>query len=179
MSDILYAEILDGKEMEMSRPNKNHIKVTGNLYHYLYEQFDDGRYTIVLEPNLYLDDNNLFFPDIVICREEIVQSSGIYDPPELVVEILSPSTSKIDKQFKFNKYFDFGILEYWIVEPNTGMIDVYYERKLWDSFHYVTDEHYNQLSSKQKELVRTKVKSCVFPNMELELKNAFRKINIM
>ena len=48
-----------------------------------------------------------------------------HGPPELVVEVLSPSTAKRDKTEKFDLYEAQGVGEYWIVEPRDGLIEVY------------------------------------------------------
>jgi len=45
MNDLFYSEVWNGKEMEMSSPGWNHNRVSGNIYHYLYDQFD-GDYII-------------------------------------------------------------------------------------------------------------------------------------
>jgi Uma2 family endonuclease len=175
--DIMYAEILDGIEMKMSRPQYDHIRVAGNIFHYLFNQFRD-KYIIVPEPNLYIGDNDLFFPDIAICREEILLNNGIYEPPELIMEVLSPSTQGKDKKYKFDKYFDFGVKEYWLIGPRDGIVDVYVDRKLWDTFGYVTADSYKVLSEDQREGVRTHVKSCVFPDLELKLEDVFFRADV-
>jgi len=178
MMDIMYAEILNGIKVKMSRPKLNHIKATGNIHHYLYSQFRE-KYVIIIEPNLYIGEKDLFFPDLVICREEIVKEDGIYEPPELIIEILSPSTHNKDKQYKFHKYFDFGVKEYWLVEPNSGIVDIYADRELWDTFRYVTESDYKMLSDDQKEDIKTHVKSNVFPDLELKLEDVFYKVKII
>ena len=156
MNDLLHTEVWNGKEMEMSSPGRNHNRVSMNISHYLYDQFD-GEYLIVQEPNLYISESLRFIPDLVICRSDIVQENGIYEAPDVIIEILSASTGNVDKRFKFDSYFDFGVKEYWLVEPLGRFVDVYVDRKLWNSFHYATDDEYKTLSSAQKERIVTKV----------------------
>ena len=175
MNDLFYSEVWNGKEMEMSSPGWNHNRVSGNIYRYLYDQFD-GDYIITQEPNLHISDKLRFIPDIVICRSEIIQNNGIYEAPELIIEILSTSTGNVDKRFKFDSYFDFGVKEYWLVEPLGRFVDVYVDRKLWNSFHYATDDVYKILSSAQKERIVTKMESFTFGSIELELKNIFKGV---
>ena len=175
--DTMYAEILNGVKVRMSRPKINHIKVTKNISRYLFDQFND-KYIILIEPNLYISEKDIFFPDLVICHEDIIKDDGVYGPPELVIEILSPSTHNNDKKYKFDKYFEFGVKEYWLIDPDSGYIDVYVDKKLWDTFRYVDNNTYLMFSDEQKQNVKTKVKSSIFPNLDLELEYVFYKVNI-
>lgn len=61
--------------------------------------------------DVYLDAQNAFQPDIVFVSTERLHT------PDLIVEILSPATSKLDKQQKKNVYERCGVKEYWIIDP--------------------------------------------------------------
>lgn len=65
-------------------------------------------------------------PDIVVyCDKSKLTESGARGAPDLVVEILSPSTSRRDQREKFNLYEKHGVREYWIVDPGNRAIQVY------------------------------------------------------
>lgn len=65
-------------------------------------------------------------PDlVVVCNPNKIGDKRIIGSPDLVVEILSPSTAKIDKLVKYNRYEKAGIKEYWIVDPIHESIDAY------------------------------------------------------
>lgn len=67
-------------------------------------------------------------PDIVLVnrkRIDILSNRGIEGAPDLVVEILSPSSLKRDKIDKQKVYASYNVPEYWIVEPKLGIIEVY------------------------------------------------------
>jgi Uma2 family endonuclease len=65
-------------------------------------------------------------PDlIVVCDPNKIGDKRIIGSPDLVVEVLSPSTAKKDRLVKFNRYQKAGIKEYWIVDPVNEFIDVY------------------------------------------------------
>ncbi|MFE8698473.1 Uma2 family endonuclease [Cytobacillus sp. FJAT-53684] len=67
-------------------------------------------------------------PDLVLIhrkRMEIISKRGIEGAPDLVVEILSPSSLKRDKIDKIKSYAHFGIPEFWIVDPDTGVLEQY------------------------------------------------------
>jgi len=72
-------------------------------------------------------DDTVVQPDLsVICDpKKLENGKGCKGAPDLVIEILSPSTTKRDKMIKFNKYLDAGVREYWIVDGEVGLIEVY------------------------------------------------------
>lgn len=65
-------------------------------------------------------------PDvIVVCDPNKIGDKNIIGGPDLVVEVLSPSTAKNDRLIKFNSYEKAGVQEYWIVDPYNQSIEVY------------------------------------------------------
>ena len=65
-------------------------------------------------------------PDLVIvCDESKLNETGCKGAPDMVVEILSPSTSRYDRTYKFNAYKKAGIREYWVVDPETKTLAVH------------------------------------------------------
>ncbi|MFZ3588511.1 Uma2 family endonuclease [Bacillus sp. DJP31] len=69
-------------------------------------------------------------PDlVVVCDTSKIGNKRIVDSPDLVVEVLSPSTAKKDKLVKFNRYERADIKEYWIVDPIHETVDVYFLNK--------------------------------------------------
>jgi Uma2 family endonuclease len=57
-------------------------------------------------------------PDVVVVRADAPQQRAKARDVALVVEILSPSTRKVDLQVKANEYAEAGIPHYWIVDPD-------------------------------------------------------------
>ena len=79
-------------------------------------------------------------PDIVVvCDPEKLDDKGCKGSPDLIVEILSPSTARMDMTVKFNLYQHFGVKEYWIVHPKDQTILVF---KLLESGLYGVPECY-------------------------------------
>ncbi len=78
--------------------------------------------------DVYLDDLNVVQPDLLFvskARSSILQSDGVRGAPDLVIEILSPSTARLDLESKRNVYARSGVIEMWIVVPETRQIQIY------------------------------------------------------
>ena len=82
--------------------------------------------------NLYLFNDsigkcrNIYQPDIMVCCDENkITKRGYEGVPDLIVEIISRSTSGYDYNEKYDNYIKYGVLEYWIVDPLKNKIFVY------------------------------------------------------
>ncbi|HHY21422.1 MAG TPA: Uma2 family endonuclease, partial [Bacilli bacterium] len=65
-------------------------------------------------------------PDlVVVCDKDKITTRNIVGAPDLVIEILSPSTARNDRVTKFHRYEKAGVKEYWIVDPLNEYIEVY------------------------------------------------------
>ena len=70
------------------------------------------------------NEETVFEPDIVVICDKTKFVRNIYcGPPDLVVEILSPSTAHKDKKLKFQKYLKAGVPEYWIIDPYRNTLE--------------------------------------------------------
>jgi len=57
-------------------------------------------------------------PDLtIICEKSKLAKTGYIGVPQMIIEITSPSTVRLDRVLKFNKYEEAGVKEYWVVEP--------------------------------------------------------------
>jgi len=66
-------------------------------------------------------------PDItVVCDPSKLDDRGCKGTPDLLVEIISPSTSKKDRREKYILYEKFGVKEYWIVDPSNESVEIYH-----------------------------------------------------
>lgn len=89
-----------------------------------------GGIAFVAPTEVVLDENNVFEPDLFYIKPDnlgITQQDEkrILGAPNLVVEVLSPSTAKFDRQEKYHAYEWHGIEEYWIVDPLHETIEVW------------------------------------------------------
>lgn len=102
-------------------------------------------------------------PDLVIvCDKNKIGEKQIIGSPDLVVEVLSPSTAKKDRMVKYNRYQRAGIKEYWIVDPVHETIEVY----ILDSGAYKHERTYF------KDDV---LKVSIFEDFSIDLNNVFRE----
>jgi len=123
-------ELLDGDHYVSPSPRTNHQKISWNL-----AGFFDGFLAsyplgeMFCAPfDVVLSDLDVVEPDLVYvsaARAAIIGDDNIHGAPDLVVEILSPSSRKTDEIIKRKTYERHGILEYWIVDPELSMVKVY------------------------------------------------------
>lgn len=114
-------EIFDGALEAMSPgAGATHQAVSGEL-EYLLKNGCRSEYRIYDAPfDVILDQTNVLQPDIMMIhrsRSHLVTERGIEGPPDLVVEVLSPSSGNRDSVRKRQVYERFGVAEYWIVDP--------------------------------------------------------------
>jgi len=127
LEEGLLAQLIDGELIMSPAPTTQHQRVLKNLFKIL-DQFDGFGETLFAPIDLYLNDKNVLQPDLVFIAEKnnhFVTDRGIEGPPEIVVEVISPSNSFVDRNTKKRKYLEFGVKEYWIVDPGNKTLEVY------------------------------------------------------
>ena len=132
-------ELIDGVFYDMSAPAVIHQKILGEL-HLLFRECTDaheGECEVYLAPcdvRLDMDNKTMVQPDLlVICKEYDLGAKRFEGAPDLVLEILSPSTRSKDMLLKLYKYQNAGVKEYWIVDPDHETVLVYDFRE--DNFY--------------------------------------------
>jgi Uma2 family endonuclease len=118
-------ELFDGELVMLAAPSRVHQEILAVIFYQLYN-FLRGKpckvypapFGVRLFPKEDHSDDVYFEPDItVVCDPAKLDDRGCNGAPDLVVEILSPSTIKNDLLYKLNKYREAGVREYWIVDP--------------------------------------------------------------
>ena len=78
--------------------------------------------------DVIFSDTDVAQPDIVFVSNEragIVTEANIQGAPDLLVEVISPSTARYDRGYKMQLYWSHGVLEYWIVDPFAETVEVF------------------------------------------------------
>jgi len=130
-------ELIDGIPYNMTpAPRRFHQKIAGEIFRKIAD-FLDGKpcevYIAPFDVRLPVSDEQdsdiatVVQPDIVvICDTTKLDDSGCKGAPDLIIEILSPSTARKDFKEKFNLYENRGVKEYWIVDPEAKTVMVFY-----------------------------------------------------
>lgn len=124
------AEFINGQVIMHSPVKLEHAEVSGSLFLLLrcYTMKNDlgGVFTEKIMVHL---TRNSYEPDLVFFRKErakqFTPNQMLFPAPDFIVEILSPSTAKIDRGIKFEDYALHQVAEYWIVDPATKSIEQY------------------------------------------------------
>jgi len=112
-------ELIDGVIYMMSPPTSSHQDISTDLSRQFSTFFRGKPCKVYAAPfKVKLDEKNYYEPDLsVVCDKRKIVKDGCVGAPDLVVEILSPSTASHDKVKKFNTYLKAGVKEYWLVDP--------------------------------------------------------------
>ena len=122
-------ELLDGELIMTPSPGERHQSVSILLGSKLFQFVAENRLGKVYSApfDVVLSDLDVVQPDLIFVSNErghIITPANIQGAPDLVVEILSPSTAERDKTFKRALYARHGVNEYWIVEAGEKSITV-------------------------------------------------------
>ena len=122
-------ELVDGDFYVVPSPNVWHQRISKKLGFILSDFVDRNRLGEVLFAPLdvVLSDEDVVQPDILFISNErrgIITEANISGAPDLVVEVLLPSTADRDRQLKLRLYSRFGVSEYWIVDPDERSVQV-------------------------------------------------------
>ncbi len=126
------AELINGQIYNMAPPSRLHQKLVGELYTIINNYIKSHKgicqvYPAPFAVNLDADDKDWVEPDIsVICHPDKLTDRGCCGAPDLIIEILSPSSRKMDYITKNALYSDAGVREYWIVDPQKETTMIYY-----------------------------------------------------
>lgn len=125
------AELIDGQIYYMAPPSRRHQKITGKLFTAISHYIDSKGgicepYVAPFAVFLNEDDKNYVEPDIsVICDPNKLTDRGCTGAPDWIIEIVSPSSRRMDYFVKLFKYRSSGVREYWIVDPDKKQIIAY------------------------------------------------------
>jgi Uma2 family endonuclease len=123
-------QLIEGDLYMAPAPNRFHQDIAGNIYHIIRTYLEKRpRGKVYISPfDVYLDEINAHQPDVVYVAKQnrILTDAGARGAPDFIAEVLSPKTAHLDKKPKRRVYTRCGVKEYWIVDPETQSIHVYF-----------------------------------------------------
>ena len=158
-------EIINGIPYPQAAPSRQHQRIVSQLMGELY-LFLKGRpcevYTAPFDVRLSASEDeeeyHVIQPDIsVICDKEKLDEKGCKGAPDLIVEVLSPSTWQRDRIEKMNQYQKHGVREYLLIYPNEKIVEQY---NLCENGKYETPQIYNETDV---------FHSTIFPEFQLNM----------
>ncbi|HLW79212.1 MAG TPA: Uma2 family endonuclease [Terriglobia bacterium] len=122
-------EIVDGELFVAASPLSKHQLVVSNIASafFLYLHDHPVGKLLVAPLDVILSDYDVLEPDLLFISDEhrgIIQD-WVRGAPDLVIEVVSPTTARQDRGPKLKAYARFGIPEYWIVDPEKNTVEVY------------------------------------------------------
>ena len=126
-------ELLNGDLMMVPAPNIKHQSILIRLGRELSRFTEEnGLGEVYVAPvDVVLSDTDVVQPDVLFisrAREHTITDENVRGAPDLVIEILSPSTADRDVGYKHDLYGRHGVLEYWIVDPTAESVAVHRQR---------------------------------------------------
>lgn len=123
-------EIMEGELYVVPAPNEAHQRISRNLEYALMQYLETHPVGELYHApfDIILSNENVVQPDIIIIlnqRKGIINTKNVKGAPDIVIEILSPSTPERDKDIKFRLYAKYGVREYWIVDPSAQSIEIF------------------------------------------------------
>lgn len=125
------AELIDGQIYDMAPPNRRHQFLISELHYQIkdYIRRKGGSCEVYPAPfavKLNADDRTYVEPDIsVICDTKKLTEKGCTGAPDWIIEVVSPSSKRMDYSVKLFKYRTARVREYWIVDPDKNRIMVH------------------------------------------------------
>ena len=131
LPDERRVELIDGVIYDMSAPTIIHQKISLEIsvrFHAFISQKKGACmvFSAPVDVQLDCDEKTMVQPDVlVVCDREKIVPTHVYGAPDLIMEILSPATRKIDMNIKHSKYAAAGVREYWLIDPDKKKVVVY------------------------------------------------------
>jgi Uma2 family endonuclease len=160
-------ELINGTAYAMAGAGTRHQAISMVLSAKLFNYFE-GKicrpFAAPFDVRLFYEDDDsddtVVQPDlVVVCDPEKLGKEGCRGAPDLVIEILSPSNSVIEMHRKLFLYESAGVMEYWVINPEEKVIEVYRQ----------DGEHFQQSMLRTGDVLRPEK----FPSLEIPVESVF------
>ncbi|MDN5311770.1 MAG: hypothetical protein PWQ68_743 [Thermoanaerobacteraceae bacterium] len=157
-------QLIGGKLIMTPSPTPSHQYISSRIEKRLIDFVEKSNLGLVFHAPLdvYLEEKETYQPDIIYISKERLNiiEDRIKGAPDLVMEILSPSTAYYDLRRKARIYAKHGVKEYWVVDPMEKSVEIYKNND--GTFELV-----------QKAEGEGNIKSLILPGFEIELQHIF------
>ncbi len=158
-------ELIGGELILVPAPKTIHQRVKGRLVWFITNFIRHNNLGEVFDApiDVIFSDKDKPQPDILFIsanRLDIITEDNIKGAPDLVIEILSPSTASYDRVKKSKLYYRYGVKEYWIVDPDVKTIEVFISG----------EKNWNLIESYDRNGI---LLSPLLPGLEIALKEIF------
>jgi len=110
-------ELIDGTLIVTPAPLTQHQIIVGELFLVLHNACPNDLRVLMAPLDVALDDGTVMQPDLLVARREDFTARDLPVAPLLAVEVLSPSTRRVDLTLKRSRYEAAGCASYWVVDP--------------------------------------------------------------
>ena len=125
------AELIDGRVYYMAPSTRSHQRIVGELFATIREHIrrNNGKGEVDIAPfGVFIDadDKSYLEPDICVIQDSNkLDDKGCNGAPDWIIEVVSPSSRRIDYTTKLFKYRSAGVREYWLVDAEKTRVMVY------------------------------------------------------
>ena len=131
LPDDRRVEMIDGVFYDRAAPTLVHQLISLEIWKSMKEYVEKNGgdcvpFAAPADVQLFRDDRTVVQPDVfVVCDRDKLTMQRVQDAPDLIVEVVSPGSLKMDTRLKLEKYKQAGVREYWIVFPEERKVQVY------------------------------------------------------
>lgn len=186
--DEPWNELIAGKlSYAIAHPCLNHCYISSNIYlifrnYQKNSSINKADYVLSHASDLYLTPNDRFVPDVmVVCDRSKIKANGVHGAPDLVVEVLSPSTAKNDRKHKKEVYAACGVREYWLVNPADKTVEQYFlednDLVLQEVYAIHPDYMLEKMTEEQRAAIPTSFKCSLYDDLLIQLTDVFENVD--
>ncbi len=155
-------EIINGALYALSSPTVRHQELSMRLSVVMGPFFKGKPCRLFAAPlDVVLSEDTVVQPDLlVVCDPKKITGACVRGAPDLVIEILSPSSASYDRLLKFKRYADAGVKEYWIVSLDLATVEIF----TLDGGSFRLDDGFMQ---------QERLRSALFPELAFDMADVF------
>ncbi len=117
-------ELIEGVPFALASPSYEHQLIAGKVFRHISEVLDScPDCSVVYETDWYVSEDTVVRPDIMVLCKKVEKK--VYETPDLVVEVVSQNTEKMDERVKFELYEREGVPYYLLVYPEIKKVKLY------------------------------------------------------